>query len=72
MYATRFGLYSGYLQACQYNNLITEDIQHCCIDIPEDGLNTGRNMQHTCKGTISNDINVYLMRIGPCIISIFE
>ena len=38
MYLTYFGLYLGHPHACQFKN------HGMCIDMPEEGLSTGRNM----------------------------
>jgi len=43
--ATCFGLYLGHRQLCQYQNRTKEGpLKGSCIDMPVDGLGTGRNM----------------------------
>ena len=60
MNTTCFGYFSGHHQACKYKNNLKE--LYFCINMPDDGLTKGRNMQHTRKV----QLNLWCVRRSKC------
>ena len=60
MYATCFGMYSGMSTQKQYKGrynfffIFYFPLYGFCVDMPEEGLSTGRNMKRTCEGNQLN------------------